>query len=89
MRELNALGKMVVSMEPSTMKLDGNVKKILAYKPLLARIFKEVVAECRELSHEEIERFLYFHLYRNRKEAGKFDRAIYPNKGFPARNKRG
>lgn len=56
MNNLNSLGKMVVSMNPAEIKLDQNVKKILAYKPLLARILKEVVEECRELSYEEIEK---------------------------------
>ncbi|WP_155242069.1 hypothetical protein [Butyrivibrio fibrisolvens] len=32
------------------------MKKILAYKPLLARIFKEVIEECKNFSYEEIEK---------------------------------
>ena len=56
MKELNDLGKTVASVDPDKIKLDGNVKKILSYKPLLARLFKETVSECSNLSFEEIER---------------------------------
>ena len=56
MKELNGFGKELVSADPIKIKLDQAVKKILAYKPLLARIFKEVVIECKDMTHEEIEK---------------------------------
>lgn len=56
MEQLTTLGKTITATDPCKLKLDGNVKKILAYKPLLARIFKEVMEECKNLSYEEIEK---------------------------------
>ena len=56
MKELNGLGKELVAIDPIKIKLDKTVKKILAYKPLLARIFKEVVIECKDMTHEEIKK---------------------------------
>ena len=51
----SGLGKQVIASDPVHIKLDQTVKNILAYKPLLARIIKEVVSECREMSFDEIE----------------------------------
>ena len=56
MEQLTSLGKTLKGTNPTKIKLDQNVKKILAYKPLLARLFKEVMAECKNLSYEDIEK---------------------------------
>ena len=55
MEQLTGLGKAIVAADPDKIRLDMTVKNILAYKPLLARIFKEVVSECRDMKHDEIE----------------------------------
>lgn len=55
MEQLTELGKTVKATDPLKAKLDRTVKNILAFKPLLARIFKEVVTECRDMSVEQIE----------------------------------
>ena len=55
MEQLTELGKTVKAIDSIKIKLDMTVKKVLAYKPLLARIFKEVVSECKTLSVEQIE----------------------------------
>ena len=55
MEQLTGLGKAIAAADPDKIRLDMTVKNILAYKPLLARIFKEVVSECREMSYDEIE----------------------------------
>ena len=55
MESLTEFGKTVVGVDPIKAKLDQTVKKVLAFKPLLARIFKEVVEECHDLCYEEIE----------------------------------
>ena len=55
METLTGLGKALVAADPDKIRLDMTVKNILAYKPLLARIFKEVVSECRDMSCDEIE----------------------------------
>ncbi|SFG25606.1 hypothetical protein [Oribacterium sp. WCC10] len=55
MEQLTGLGKAIVAADPDKIRLDMTVKNILAYKPLLARIFKEVVSECRDMSYDEIE----------------------------------
>lgn len=44
MEQLTGLGKAIVAADPDKIRLDMTVKNILAYKPLLARIFKEVVS---------------------------------------------
>ena len=46
MEQLTGLGKAIVAADPDKIRLDMTVKNILAYKPLLARIFKEVVSGC-------------------------------------------
>ena len=56
MEQLTTFGKRLKGTDQNKKKLDENVKKILAYKPLLARIFKEVMDECRSMSYEEIEK---------------------------------
>ena len=54
MQEYANLAKTLITTDSDRLKVDQNVKKILAYKPLLARIFKETVAECKDLTYEEI-----------------------------------
>lgn len=44
MEQLTGLGKAIVAADPDKIRLDMTVKNILAYKPLLSRIFKEVVS---------------------------------------------
>lgn len=56
MEILNELGETIVSTPEEKTKLDNYVKNIMAFKPILARIFKETVAECIEMSYDEIER---------------------------------
>ncbi len=55
MEQLTGLGKTIIATDQDRIRLDQTVKNILAYKPLLTRIFKEVVDECRDMSLEEIE----------------------------------
>jgi len=52
---LTGLGKTIIATDPDKIRLDQAVKNILAFKPLLARIFKEVVEECRDMDADEIE----------------------------------
>lgn len=42
-QQLNGLGKTIMAADPARIRLDQTVKNVLAYNPLLARIFKEVV----------------------------------------------
>ena len=55
MEELTATGNTIVSVSPENIQLDRQVKKVLACKPILAIILKETVAECSEMSCEDIE----------------------------------
>ena len=55
MKELTNLG-MDVSSGNKDIKYDKIIKNILAYKPILSRIFKETVVECKDMSYEEIEK---------------------------------
>lgn len=55
MEQLTEFGKTIKSTESIKIKLDKTVKSILAFKPLLARIFKEVVSECENMNFEQIE----------------------------------
>ncbi len=55
MERLTGMGKAIIATDPIKIKLDQSVKNVLAHKPLLARIFKEVVDECRDMSYDEIE----------------------------------
>ena len=55
MEVLTGLGKSILAADPDRIRLDETVKSILAYKPLLARIFKEVVSECRYMNLDEVE----------------------------------
>ena len=55
MEELTATGNTIVSVSPENIQLDRQVKKVLACKPILAIILKETVAECNEMSCEDIE----------------------------------
>ena len=52
--ERTALGEEIVSMDSAEIRLDRNIKNILAYKPILARIFRETVIECKEMTYDEI-----------------------------------
>ncbi len=52
---LTGLGKTIIATDPDKIRLDQAVKNILAFKPLLARIFKEVVEECQDMDVDEIE----------------------------------
>lgn len=56
MKQLTEFGKVIQTTESIKNKLDKTVKRILAFKPLLARIFKEVVVECQKMSFEQIEK---------------------------------
>ena len=55
MEVLTGLGKSILAADPDRIRLDETVKSILAYKPLLARIFKEVVSECLYMNLDEVE----------------------------------
>lgn len=55
MEQLTGLGKTIIATDQDRIRLDRAVKNILAYKPLLARIFKETVEECMNMSPKEIE----------------------------------
>ena len=55
MEQLTGLGKAIIGTDQDKIRLDQAVKNILAYKPLLARIFAEVVAECRGMDYDSIE----------------------------------
>lgn len=55
MNELTNLG-MDISSSNTDIKYDRSIKNILAYKPILSRIFKETVVECKDMSYEEIEK---------------------------------
>ena len=55
MKDNSTLAKNLISISPEELKVDMNVKKILGYKPLLARILKGTMSECGEMSYEEIE----------------------------------
>ena len=55
MEQLTGFGKAIISADPDKVRLDQTVKSILAYKPLLARIFKEVISECRDMAFDVIE----------------------------------
>ena len=56
MEQLTGLGKAIAAADSVKIKLDQTITNILAYKPLLARIFKEVISECRDMTCDEIER---------------------------------
>ena len=55
MKEINELAKTIAATDPIGVKLDNAVKNLFTYKPLLSRIIKETVIECRNMSYEEIE----------------------------------
>ena len=55
MQEKTTFAKNLMSMASDEVKVDMNVKKILGYKPLMARILKEVMSECHDMTYEEIE----------------------------------
>ena len=56
MEKLTATGNTIASISQENLKLDHQIKRVLACKPILAIILKETVAECKGLSCEEIER---------------------------------
>lgn len=51
---MTSLGETIIEADDE-IKLDKHIKNVLAYKPVLARIFKETVVECRNMNYEEIE----------------------------------
>ena len=55
MEEPNELAKSIAAVDPMGLKLDNAVKNLFKYKPLLARIIKGTVEECKNMSFEEIE----------------------------------
>ena len=55
MKQLTGLGETIVSTPQQDIKLDGYIKNILAFKPILAHIFKETIIECKDMSYDEIE----------------------------------
>lgn len=55
MIEPNELAKSIAATDPIGIKLDNAVKTLFAYKPLLARVIKETVSECKDMTYEEIE----------------------------------
>lgn len=52
---LTQLGKALKSVSQEEIKLDKQIKVVLSQKPILTRILKESVAECRDLSYAQIE----------------------------------
>jgi predicted transposase/invertase (TIGR01784 family) len=56
MEQLNGLGEIIASTPQEDVKLDAYIKNILAFKPILARIFKETIEECKDMEYDEIER---------------------------------
>lgn len=54
MSNLTNLGESI-DLADRQIKLDGHIKNVLAYKPVLARIFKETISECKDMQLEEIE----------------------------------
>jgi hypothetical protein len=52
---LNETAKTVAAIPSSEIKLDRQVKRVLACKPILSRILAEVVEECHGMSFEEVE----------------------------------
>ena len=55
MEQLTGLGKAIIGTDQDKIRLDQAVKNILAYKPLLARLFAETMVECQGMSYEQIE----------------------------------
>ena len=55
MEQLTGLARTLISTDQDKIKLDKAVKNTLAFKPLLARIFKVVISECAGLNYDEIE----------------------------------
>lgn len=55
MKQKTYTAKVIESIDQSMIKLDHQVKKVLACRPILARILKGVVEECHELSIEDVE----------------------------------
>lgn len=53
--KINETGKMIASMSSTEIKLDNQVKKVLACKPILSRILAEVVEECKGMDYQEVE----------------------------------
>lgn len=53
--QLTEFGRDIVSVSHNDVKLDGFIKRILQNKPVLAKIFKETISECKDMSCEQIE----------------------------------
>lgn len=56
MEQLTATGNTINSISQKDIKLDHQIKKVLACKPILAIILSETVEECKGMSCEEIEK---------------------------------
>lgn len=52
---LTSLGKTIENVDKNKIKLDKSIKNVLSYRPILARIFKETIIECKNLGYDEIE----------------------------------
>ncbi len=56
MKHLNSTGNAISAINPAEIKLDKQIKIVLSLKPILSRILKAAVEECKDLSYEEIEK---------------------------------
>ena len=55
-KRLNSLGQILVLFNEKDVTLDRHIKRLMVETPLLARILKETVEECRKMELEEIEK---------------------------------
>ena len=55
MEHLTPTGEVIRSILPEKIKLDLQIKRVLACKPILAVILSETVDECKGMSYQEIE----------------------------------
>ena len=56
MSQFNSTGQVIASVDPTEIKLDKQIKIVISLKPILARILKAAVAECKDFTYEEIEK---------------------------------
>lgn len=54
-KELNHTAKTIISTPPILSTYDRQIKNLLACKPILAMILKEVVSEVKDMSVDKIE----------------------------------
>lgn len=57
-QKLNTVGKEICNIEDNKAKFDKQIKRLLACKPILSRILKLSIKECRDYSYKEIESFI-------------------------------